>query len=49
MNLPIDSFIGSSFISKDLCDDILAWIDTVDGSERKYKAIVTGWLNLSNS
>tara|TARA_Y100000114_G_scaffold143119_1_gene150352 strand:+ start:119 stop:643 length:525 start_codon:yes stop_codon:yes gene_type:complete len=34
MNLPIDSFIGSSFISKNLCDDILAWIDTVDGSER---------------
>ena len=34
MNLPIDSFIGSSFISKTLCDDILAWIDTVDGLER---------------
>ena len=38
MNLPIDSFIGSSFISKTLCDDILAWIDTVDGLERKTRS-----------
>lgn len=34
MNLPVESFIGSSVINKSLCDDILQWIETADSTTR---------------
>lgn len=39
MDLPVESFIGSSFISSTLCDDILAWSKTIKGTLREDKVV----------